>query len=386
MTEPDKRSMEGWGRDELLPERGNPFDEREASSFDEDPDLSADVLPRGLERLQEEGSDSQNKDSRAEEDRPIPTIGPPDDGGMRAVGPPLPEDLIEDSVPPPLVEPELPPPPDRDLAALIQDVQSAKEPIAVAKEPDGPLHKVGSDTKADHLLVSELRWKRLHAKADLLKERVAKEIDNPHLKQLLLDQIAIACDQELSTREQFEESERILNEVDERVNLEQQVQKRSASLKTWVLGYELAFLCLSIIVLLLMPSVVRDYFPNWFSNVPFSIQSNISTILRTMIWGGLGGTASALVGIWAHQEFDQELDRSWAIWFFANPFMGLVLGALIFLLSRAILVGIFPSVASNFRAVWILYALGVLAGFKQNVFYNFFDRILKLSAPRKRKR
>jgi hypothetical protein len=386
VTEADKGSIEGRGREELLPERGNPFEEETSTAPDNDLESSSDVLPQGLERIQERDSVPHAKDQFMEDDKPMPRIEPREDGGMQAVGPPLPEDLIEDSVPPPVVEPELPPPPDNDLASLMRDVKPQEASMSEANETISSQSERGSESKADSLLVSELRWKRLHAKADLLRKKVVKEIDNPHLKQLLLDQVAIACDQELNTREQFEESERILNEVDGRVNLEEQVQKWSASLKTWVLAYELTFLCLSVIVLLLIPSAIRDYFPAWFSNLSLTIQSNLTTMLRAMIWGGLGGSVSALVGIWAHQEFEQELDRQWAIWFFANPFMGVVLGALIFLLFRVLLVGLLPSVASGFQALWILYALSMLAGFKQNVFYTFFDRLFRLSEPRRRKK
>jgi len=385
VTEPDKESIKGSGREELLPQRGDPFGKQEASPSNNERDPWTDVLPQGLERSQERDATPHAKDQFTENEPPMPRIGPPEDGGMRAVGSPLPEDLMEDSVPHPVVGPELPPPPDRELASLMPEVESQGEPVSDEKETDAAQPEKVSDTKADSLLVSELRWKRLHAKADLLKKKVAKEIDNPHLKQLLLDQIAIACDQELNTREQFEESERILNEVDGRINLEEQVQKWSASRKNWILAYELAFICLSIIGLLLIPSAVQEFFPNWFSNVPLSVRLNISTMLRAMIWGGLGGSVSALVGIWAHQEFEQELDRQWAIWFFANPFMGVVLGALIFLLSRALLVGIFPSVAGRFQAVWILYAISLIAGFKQNVFYSLFDRLFKLSETSRRK-
>jgi hypothetical protein len=386
VTEADKGSIEGRGREELLPERGNPFEEETSTAPDNDLESSSDVLPQGLERIQERDSVPHTKDQFMEDDKPMPRIEPREDGGMQAVGPPLPEDLIEDSVPPPVVEPELPPPPDNDLASLMRDVKPQEASMSEANETISSQSERGSESKADSLLVSELRWKRLHAKADLLRKKVVKEIDNPHLKQLLLDQVAIACDQELNTREQFEESERILNEVDGRVNLEEQVQKWSASLKTWVLAYELTFLCLSVIVLLLIPSAIRDYFPAWFSNLSLTIQSNLTTMLRAMIWGGLGGSVSALVGIWAHQEFEQELDRQWAIWFFANPFMGVVLGALIFLLFRVLLVGLLPSVASGFQALWILYALSMLAGFKQNVFYTFFDQLFRLSEPRRRKK
>jgi hypothetical protein len=298
---------------------------------------------------------------------------------MGAVGPPLPEDLLESSVPPPSVELELPPPPDSDLHSLDLRDLSQDEPVVEGVEDPSIQTEKGLGTKADSLLVSELRWKRLYAKADLLREKVSKEIENPHLKRLLLDQITIACDRDLSTREQFEESERILNEVDERVNLEEQVRQLSASLKTWVLAYELVFICLSLVGLLLVPSLIRDYFPTWFSSVSPTIQASIGTMLRSMIWGGLGGGVSALVGLWAHQEFDQDLDRQWAIWFFANPLMGVVIGALIFLLSRAILVGVFPSIASDFRAGWLFYFISAIAGFKQNVFYTFFDRLFKIS-------
>jgi hypothetical protein len=383
VTASDEGSLEGRGREEMLPERGDPFLDHGDPSSSKEPDETADVLPVGLERRHEADQVELPDDDVGEYEMPRPGSKPREDGGMHATGTALPEDLSDVSVPPPTVDPELPPPPDRDLSSLLNE-QASLERSRSAEADLIPASAEKSGPERDSLLVSELRWKRLYAKADLLRERIDKEIDNPHLRKLLLDQIAIACDRGLRTREEFDESERILNEVEGRIHLEKQVQKFSASLKIWVLAYELLFAVLFIVGLFLLPNVVMDSIPRWFPEISSAALPDMNTMFTAMLWGGLGGIVSALIGLWTHRALNQEIDRQWAIWFFANPFMGIVLGALVFLLLRAILLGLFPSTSGRFQFSWVLYLLAWIAGFEQNVFYDLIERGMKMLEPKKR--
>jgi hypothetical protein len=375
VEEPRKGSIEGRGRKDLLPERGNPFDDQESSS-EHKLNPSADVFPIGLERAREK--EMHTKDASEEAELTIPTIGPARDGGMHAVGPPYPEDLFESEMPRPAIEPVLPNPPDKEISSLILGGDAEREATILGRKQKTPAEETRHDQKSDSLLVSELRWKRLHAKGDLLRKRIDSELDNPHLKEMLLDQISIACEQRLSTREQFEESERILNEVEGRIHLDQEVQKWSASIKNWVLIYEIVFGLLFLAGLVLFPNILSGLISRWFPSLTSSVKSILSIMLNTMMWGGLGGVMSAFIGIWTHRALKQDIDRQWAIWFFANPFMGIVLGAVLFLLFRALLLGVFPISGANFRLWWVLYILSWIVGFKQNVFYDLVERISKL--------
>jgi hypothetical protein len=376
-------SLEGRGREEMLPERGDPFSNEEDPSPIKEVDETADIFPVGMERRHEVDESIQQYEDFSTYDMPRPGMKSRPDGGMGAVGSPLPEDIMDDRVPPPIVDPELPPPPDRDVSSLLEEQASLKGSSSIEIDKIAiPGDRRGQ--KKDSLLVSELRWKRLHAKSDLLRERIGKEIDNPHLKKLLLDQIAIACDRDLKTREEFEESERILNEVEGRIHLEEQVQRWSASLKSWVLVYEIIFVVLFVVGLFLLPNMIKDLIPRWFPELSIAGLADINTMIISMMWGGLGGIVSALIGLWAHRALHQEIDRPWAIWFFANPFMGIVLGALIFLLLRAILLGLFPSTSGRFQYSWILYILAGIAGFEQNIFYDLIERGMKIFEPKRR--
>lgn len=381
---PDEGFLEGRGREEMLPERGDPFQEHEDTPEDKTLDGTRDILPVGMERRQEGNSSAIQKESFQDSEMPESESRTREDGGMHAVDSPLPEDLLDTTVPPPIVEPELPPPTDRDLTSVLQEQESLKGSHSIEADLIHTFVDKPSQ-KRDNLLVSELRWKRLHAKADLLLERISKEIDNPHLKKLLSDQIAIARDQSLKTREEFDESERILGEVEGRIQLEQQVKKWSASLKSWVLTYELLFAILFLLGLVLLPNIASDLIPRWLPNLPFGAIPDIKTMMISMLWGGLGGTISALIGLWAHRALAQDIDRQWAVWFFANPFMGIVLGALLFLLLRAILLVLFPSTSGRFSLSWILYILAAIAGFEQNVFYDLIERGMKIFEPNRKR-
>jgi len=379
---PSEGSIKGRGKEELLPERGDPFMNQQEASSNEDVDETLDVLPMGIERGQNDYESAQSNGA-LDYEMPRPDKIFREDVGMQAIGPPLPDDLRDESIPPPLVEPGLPPPPDCDMSTLIQEQNSIK--ITPIDEAHGIRTSTGSfDPKMDNLLVSELRWKKLHAKADLLRERMSKEVQNPHLRKLLSDQIGNACDGSLKTRDEFEESERILNEVEGRIQLEKQVQKWSTSLKSWIFIYELIFLILFIVGLFIFPKLVSDLTPSWFTGLSTAVLSDVTTMINAMMWGGLGGIVSAFIGLWAHHALDQDIDRQWAIWFFVNPLMGIGLGALIFLLLRALWIGLFPSTLNRFEYSWILYALSCIAGFKQNVFFDLVERGMKLLEPKKK--
>ncbi len=384
MAPPNEGSLEGRGKEEMLPERGDPFSNEEDPSQLKEIDGTAEIFPLGLERKSEINQSIHPMDDLDAYEMPRPGMKSRPDTGMHAVGSPLPEDILDARVPPPDVDPELPPPPDRDLTSLLEEQASLK----VSNSPEMGRIAILADKpnqKKDSLLVSELRWKRLHAKSDLLRERIGKEIDNPHLKKLLLDQIAIACDRDLRTRDEFEESERILNEVEGRIHLEEQVQRWSASLKSWVLLYEIVFMVVFVVGLFLLPNIIKDLVPRWFPELSTAGVADINTMIISMMWGGLGGIVSAIIGLWAHRALHQEIDRSWAIWFFANPFMGIVLGTLIFLLLRAILLGLFPGTSGRFQYSWILYILAGIVGFEQNVFYDLIERGMRVFEPRRKR-
>ncbi len=103
-----------------------------------------------------------------------------------------------------------------------------------------------------------------------------------------------------------------------------------------------------------------------------------------MLWGGIGGVVGGLYALWYHVADRQDFDKHYSMWYYVQPLMGLVLGAITFL----ILAGGFlivqvnitdPNAAAGARL--IPYLVAVLAGFKQDFVYDQLERVVSIFAP-----
>jgi hypothetical protein len=210
-----------------------------------------------------------------------------------------------------------------------------------------------------------------------LELRIGRDIDNPHLRKLLQDQLNAARDQNIRNREQFDEAERVLNEVENRINLAERVRAWSASVRMRLILLELAFAMFIIIGLVFLPDALTSAAPSILPAQASGMVSSLVLLVSSMLWGGLGGVFSALVGLQTHKILEEDVDRHWAVWYIATPFMGIVLGAFLFLIVRATLLLIFPSTGGQITMVWIVYLVSGLVGFQQNFAYEIVERIMK---------
>lgn len=357
----DRGSIEGRGDEELLPERGDPFASSSSSDSSRVHDPQSDIFPVGEER-HTEGD-----------------IQPREDGGMRAVGPPLPEDLEEVSVPPPSTGPELPPPSKFQAEPRYSTLanpasESEDESLPPFLRPKDPRQVDGSES----ILVSDIRINWLKERAELLQDRIEQEIDNPPLRKLLLEQIAIVHDGDIRNRQQFDEAERVLNEVENRITLAQRVRAWSASIRMRLMSVEIGMAMLIIIGLVFLPNAVRSSSLDLLPLQASGMANHLDSLIISMLWGGLGGVFSALIGLQTHRVLEEDVDRNWAIWYLATPFMGLVLGSFLFLVVRALLLLLFPSTGGEIPLVWIIYVLSWGIGFQQNLAYDLVERLTRV--------
>jgi hypothetical protein len=296
---------------------------------------------------------------------------------MRAVGQPLPEDLEAVDVPAPTTEPELPPPTKSDAGRRYSTLDDP-EPGTVDESLPPFLRSKDTDlgTGTESLLVSDIRINWLRERADQLQVRIEREIENPPLNKLLLGQLSVARDQKIKNREQFDQAERVLNEVENRINLAQSVRAWSASVRMRLILLEIALALIIIIGLVFLPGVIRSTSFGDFPVQVSGILSSLDILANSMLWGGLGGVFSALIGLQTHRVLEEDVDRNWAIWYIATPFMGVVLGSFLFLILRATLLLAFPSTGGIPPADWLLYAFCWVLGFQQNFAYEVVERLM----------
>jgi hypothetical protein len=298
---------------------------------------------------------------------------------MSAVGEPLPEDLNAEDVPAPQVEPELPPSRDFEREPRYSTLGGSKTdspseslpPFLRPKKEDG---RAGSES----ILVSEIRINWLRQRADQLGARIHQEIENPALKKLLTEQLSIARDENIENRKQFDEAERVLNEVEKRINLAQRVRAWSATIRLRLNLLEIAFAMLIIVGLIFLPEAVRSSAPHFLPDQVSGMLPSMDVLVSSMLWGGLGGVFSALVGLQTHKVLEEDVDRNWAIWYLATPLMGIVLGAFLYLIIRVVLLLLFPSTGGSVPTEWVLYVFSGILGFQQNIAYEMVEWGMKL--------
>lgn len=106
------------------------------------------------------------------------------------------------------------------------------------------------------------------------------------------------------------------------------------------------------------------------------VMPELVVLLRAAGWGIIGGVFGALFNLPWFIQF-REYDPAYAMNYLLRPFVGALLGAILFLVSEAgILAG--NLVIGNVKIGPIfLYVFAVLAGFKQEYVGEFFDGVMR---------
>jgi hypothetical protein len=189
----------------------------------------------------------------------------------------------------------------------------------------------------------------------------------------LLDARAAYLNQDYASAEYFVES------AEAKLKRSVRSSAASRSLKMWLLWiWELGMLVgfTALIVITFIPGLTLFGVP---------VASEMITLLRALAWGGLGGVLGALYNLhWfiQHREYDPAYTAS----YFIRPLMGVLVGAILFLISQAgILAGnaFIPALPGTPGPTEIpvgpifLYLFAILAGFKQEYVLEFFDNVLR---------
>jgi len=107
-----------------------------------------------------------------------------------------------------------------------------------------------------------------------------------------------------------------------------------------------------------------------------AVMSEFVVLARALGWGMVGGVIGGLYNLtrYIHRR---EFDPAYNMHYFARPFVGALIGAMLFVLSQA---GIIAGniVVDDFKVGPIfLYVFALLAGFKQEFVGEFFDNLMK---------
>lgn len=289
------------------------------------------------------------------------TVEPPQP--VTTVAPPPPEPVVAPTGAQPLSQPSAPPPPILEERILPRVPPPAEVPATVAPAPT-PAPPSGKAEAYFAFLPDTIRQ---------LYDEVDTQLSNsPTVANYcmgLLKQAREAYNkQDVATAEYYAEM------VDAKLRRSAQSMQASRSPAVWLLWlWELAMLTLSgaLIAITYVPNLTLFGLP---------VAADFIILMRAIGWGGIGGVIGALYNLPWFIQF-REYDPAYNMNYFARPLQGLLIGAILFLISQAGILagGSSAPVAPGEVPVGpvFLYVIAALAGFKQEYVYEFFDNILK---------
>lgn len=312
MSEKDPGSLEGRGREELLPDRGDPFDSDSSAKPISSQSEFEHLIPEGAERAQEDLQSSPTIDAGVQG----PGIDDVEiDHGLGAVGPPLPEDL--------------------STAGLPIPAQDVPQPTVDQKE------HAASRTRFSTLL-------------DVV----------PSVEQPAEVPFEEAAQQEAREKEPLESA---LSRPEPEGKPAAEKRSSTGAARPVLQGYALLMGALCITALLLLPFLLRTYLwpriPAWSA----AMRQDLLIFFRALLWGGLGGVLSGLIGLHTHARLKRPVERPWTGWYLFNPLLGMLLGAFVFLLLRATFLAFAADSTSMTLLTWLASLLAALLGFFQDL-------------------
>ncbi|GIV66111.1 MAG: hypothetical protein KatS3mg047_0504 [Bellilinea sp.] len=233
----------------------------------------------------------------------------------------------------------------------------------------------GNQSPASEDFVTPERIKALQERASGALERIKEEINKIELADQLFDKIERSRQMLFEGKNNYEESERLIVEVEHRLDFIQRVKQSSRTVGLRLFFYELFIFVILIAVFVFtniepQASIINQASP--FASV------NLVQFINTLLWGGFGGVVGAFYALWKHVAAEQDFDPQYALWYVTNPLLGIALGAFVFLVFQA---GFFSLTAGTeesvaIRSALVIYVFAWVSGFKQNVVYEIVRRIL----------
>lgn len=223
------------------------------------------------------------------------------------------------------------------------------------------------------LLVTEETMRGLWKRADDAQSQVIDQVHTLPIGRQMLDHIQTARNELMGGRENYEEAERFVNEVDYRVSLSQRLEKWSKGFIALLYIYEIVW---AVALLLILTLYLGE---DAFASAQTQGTSILTYLLGSMIWGGFGGVVGAMLSLVKHIAQDQDFDKQHTWWYINSPPIGVAMGAFIFLIMQGGLLSITGSV-NNITSPVVIYILAGLAGYQQNVFTDLIKRLMKVFA------
>jgi hypothetical protein len=403
LTNPDEGSVKGKGAETMLPTRGNPF--RSAAPAGSAAGGGGGPAPAASRSVDLGGTPDLTPEDLARlfPDAPSPSLmaaeaampeAPAADSGFAAVMGPYATMPGAPEASQPAPEPAMTPaataagasaPEARETGSNMFDPEIQWVGIEINPEAIGPRADIfqrgevlATDAALLGMFATDQRLQQCWSEIDQLEDQVTT-IPRLSLKlaQGLLDELASARNRLLNNRDQIEEAEREVAEVRYRL---QRIHRSK-----WFEQPSIVFGAIVVMLLLIVFGAATPFlFPVFFDTLsaqvarlypPETSNVRLADVWNTIVWGGLGGVTGALYGLWVHVADKKDFDVEYSMWYYANPLMGMMLGAFIYVLVMS---GVLTFLQSS---PMVMYILAWVVGFQQNVAFKLVNNVLKRLAP-----
>lgn len=184
----------------------------------------------------------------------------------------------------------------------------------------------------------------------------------------------------LAGPENYDNAEELVVQVKARLRLEKKVRQWSSTRGTWLGAYLVIWFILLVLAILTSNQIEAAF-------KPYAIDWMLAALLPGF-FGGLGGVVGALWVLIKHIAKQRDFDPIHTPWYVTNPFMGIMLGVVTYLVVRGggIVLTNVAGISNELdiartNASTALYLLCVIVGFQQNVLWSLIDRFINAILP-----
>jgi hypothetical protein len=267
-------------------------------------------------------------------------------------------------------------------AMLARDIQEPEQPVEIITLPERPLT---DEEKAEILARLGEEWiQELQAEIDDAYEDVRRKAgENEAVTVAAYNRLLKARDiLVLRKVDQLAQAEYYLELVRARIKRvaesESAAKKYQWPLLSWGLFWGVAFLVLLILL-----------GQDWFRNIvaPAGTADSLMELdifVSAMLWGGVGGAVAVLYSLFKHVG-QRDFDSQYLISYVGKPFLGLVVGATVYMVFNLVIraLGIFPAGMQTAEgdvaptvAPGVVYLMAWASGFKEDRILSLIDRVM----------
>jgi hypothetical protein len=111
---------------------------------------------------------------------------------------------------------------------------------------------------------------------------------------------------------------------------------------------------------------------------------SVADLWNTAAWGSIGGVLGALYSLYWHAAQVKDFHRQYLMWYIVQPVIGVIIGAVVYVITGAGFIGASGETASGQQALVPLFrfAVACIASFRQRFILEVVDRIIQfLTSP-----